>query len=107
MLRRSMATVWLAVLLAAPLVHSTTVRADGCYACGAGSSPACGGFCRYTGNDSFGARKQCENKGCRVTGPTACPASGAQCKAPTGSRTDAASAAQIAWCPAALGAGSS
>ena len=98
MLRRSMAKGLLWVLLLAPLGYSATARADGCYSCGAGSSAACGGFCRYTGNDSFAARKQCESKGCRVIGATACPASGAVCKAPSARAPEPAT--QIAWCVA-------
>lgn len=100
MLRRSMAKIFGVALLMAPLVYSTTARADGCYACGAGSSPACGGFCRFTGNDSFAARKQCENKGCRVTSATTCPASGAICRAPTKPASEPVYSTQIAWCSA-------
>ena len=108
MQQRSMLTkVILAVLLAAPMASPATAKADGCYACGPGSSGACGGFCRYSGNDSFAARKQCESKGCRVTGTAACPPSGAVCKAPAARPSDAASMpTQIAWCAAEKGRGS-
>ncbi len=94
-----LATLWLGLGLsigAAPLAW-----ADGCYSCGGGSSEACKEYCRYTGSDTFEARKGCERKGCRVAGPAACPAAGAKiCLAPSGPSRDSAAAETVAWCAA-------
>lgn len=53
-----------------------TARADGCYLCGSGSSTACQDYCRYTGADTFTARKLCAKRGCKVSGTSSCPTSG-------------------------------
>lgn len=62
--------------LAAAWLAPAAARADGCYACGAGSTPQCRDYCRYTGADTFDARKRCERQGCKITGPSSCPTGG-------------------------------
>ncbi len=49
-------------------------RADGCYVCTSGSQAQCRDYCRYSGADTFDARKRCEKKGCHIAGTSACPA---------------------------------
>ncbi|MDW8282383.1 MAG: hypothetical protein RMK29_11755 [Myxococcales bacterium] len=73
-------------------------QAEGCYLCGSGSSPQCRDYCRYSGADTFDARKSCEKKGCRVVGPTSCPTGGtyAICQAPE--PPGGPVLAQIPWC---------
>ena len=51
----------------------SSARADGCYTCGSGSQPQCRDYCRYAGSDTFGARNQCEKRGCKVSGTASCP----------------------------------
>jgi hypothetical protein len=62
-----------AVALSVPTIAPQLARADGCYICGGGSSEACKNYCRYRGEDTFGARKECEKRGCKVTGTGSCP----------------------------------
>ena len=91
--------LWLGLWGTALLPHAA--RADGCYSCGGGSSDACKDYCRYTGNDTFEARKSCERKGCRVSGTAACPGAGAKiCLSPKVRVPDGASDQTIAWCAA-------
>lgn len=52
---------------------SSVAVADGCYTCGDGSSEACKNYCRYQGEDTFQARKECERRGCKISGPSSCP----------------------------------
>lgn len=59
------------LLFAALLVFSPTMlSADGCYNCASGSS--CGNQCRYGSSDTFAKRKECEKKGCKITGTSSC-----------------------------------
>ena len=58
---------------ALPALSVATARADGCYTCASGSAAACKDYCRYSGQDTFAARKQCETKGCKVSGTASCP----------------------------------
>lgn len=89
----------LALGLLLPVALPQSAWADGCYTCGGGSSDACKEYCRYSGSDTFQARKGCEAKGCRVTGTAACPPAGAKmCLAPSGRSRDSASSETIAWC---------
>lgn len=88
------------LILAAALVLSLSplvARAEGCYTCGAGSSPQCRDYCRYPGADTFDARKTCEKKGCRIGSPTPCPSGGNAviCRAPAAAQPIIAS---IPWC---------
>lgn len=56
-----------------PLFSVASARADGCYICGSGSSEQCKNYCRYSGSDTFNARKDCEKRGCKVSGTASCP----------------------------------
>ncbi len=56
-----------------PIFSVSIARADGCYICGGGSAPACKDYCRYSGSDTFAARKACESRGCKVSGTASCP----------------------------------
>lgn len=56
-----------------PSLAATEARADGCYICTSGSSDACKNYCRYTGPDTFAARKACEQRGCKIGGTASCP----------------------------------
>lgn len=73
----------LVVAFVMPVLPISHARADGCYLCGPGSTGSCQQYCRYRGQDSFDARKQCERKGCRVTGTASCPSAGTVCSAPS------------------------
>ncbi len=70
-----------------------TASADGCYICGSGSAPQCKHYCRYSGSDTFAARKACEARGCKVSGTSSCPTAVNYkvCMAPTRSDTIPAS----------------
>lgn len=95
--------VALALGLALPAVLPQSARADGCYICGGGSSDACKDkeYCQYSGSDTFGARKNCEKKGCRITGSGPCPGAGGKiCMAPSGRGRDSGGGETIAWCAA-------
>lgn len=88
-----------AVFMAAPVIAPTSARADGCYQCGDKSTDACKSFCRFTGEDTFAARKDCEKRGCKVgsSRPVACPAEPSKiCIAPTTST--GTTVASIPWC---------
>ena len=56
-----------------PMLSIGSARADGCYLCGSGSTPQCKDYCRYSGSDTFAARKECEKRGCKVSGTGSCP----------------------------------
>lgn len=56
-----------------PSLAATEARADGCYICSSGSTEACKNYCRYTGQDTFAARKACEQRGCKIGGTASCP----------------------------------
>lgn len=56
-----------------PMLATGTARADGCYICSSGSAPQCKDYCRYSGSDTFAARKECEKRGCKVGGTSSCP----------------------------------
>ena len=56
---------------AAPVLMSPLAWASGCYLCGGGSSENCKNYCRYSGVDTFAARKECEKPGGRVSGTRA------------------------------------
>jgi hypothetical protein len=76
---------------------STTVRAEGCYVCGPGSTPVCGHFCRYQKDDTFEARKECQQRGCKIHGKGPCPAEPKLiCSAPSTSGN--ITVASIPWC---------
>ena len=91
---------------ALPVMTAATAQADGCYICGGGSSAACKDYCRYSGQDTFAARKSCESKGCKVSGTTSCPTAVNYkvCLAPAPSPSTPSAAgpavAAIAWCAA-------
>lgn len=86
---------------AAPVLMSPLAWASGCYLCGGGSSESCKNYCRYSGEDTFAARKECEKRGCKVSGTGSCPTAVNYkvCMvppAPTKSETTVAAA--IPWC---------
>lgn len=56
-----------------PSLATTEARADGCYICASGSTEACKNYCRYSGPDTFAARKACEQRGCKIGGTASCP----------------------------------
>jgi hypothetical protein len=56
-----------------PSLAATEASAGGCYICSSGSSPNCKDYCRYSGEDTFAARKECEKRGCKVGGTSSCP----------------------------------
>lgn len=92
-----------ATVAAAPMLTVSTAQADGCYTCGGGSSDACKDYCRYSGQDTFAARKSCESKGCKVSGTSSCPTAVNYkvCLAPAPDRSGAGTTvATIAWCAA-------
>ena len=100
-----------AVILSAtclfPALFASSARADGCYTCGSGSAARCADYCRYTGSDTFAARKECESRGCKVSGTASCPtaANAKVCLAPVTQDTvvaaaQAAAAEPILWCVA-------
>ena len=63
-----------AILCAAVVFGSSAPAfADGCYNCSSSSSNGCQ-QCRYGDNkdETFAARKACENAGCKVTGTGSC-----------------------------------
>lgn len=60
-------------LLSALLFAAIPAMASNCYICGSGSSDACKNYCKYSGSDTFEARKRCEKAGCKVTGTASCP----------------------------------
>jgi len=70
-----MRTILLTAALALAAVASAprVAAADGCYICSRGSSANCKDYCRYSGSDTFAARKECEKKGCKVGGTASCP----------------------------------
>jgi hypothetical protein len=66
----------LAILLAAcalVTLAAPQLFADGCYICGSGSSDSCKHYCRYSGSDTFANRKECEKRGCKISGTASCP----------------------------------
>lgn len=87
-----------AVFMVAPVIAPTAARADGCYLCGSGSTEACKNYCRYTGEDTFAARKDCEKRGCKISGTGSCPTAVNYkvCMAPTTST--GTTVASIPWC---------
>jgi hypothetical protein len=89
----------LAAACALPVFSVSAAWADGCYTCGGGSSDACKDYCRYSGQDTFAARKTCESKGCKVSGTASCPtaANYKVCLAPAPAQPVLAA---IPWCAA-------
>ena len=90
---------------ALPALTAASARADGCYTCGDRSSAECNGYCRYSGADTFGARKLCEDKGCRVVRSAPCPTGAPKiCLAPAPSPSSPGGSgptvAAITWCAA-------
>ncbi len=78
-------------------------HAEGCYTCGDGSSAACKNYCRYPKDDTFEARKQCEQNGCKISGKSSCPKAAADvriCAAPLSKSQT--SVAAIPWCPSTI-----
>lgn len=102
-----MKTLRFLLLIAACLVPSfaaTEARADGCYACGGDSSDACKGkdVCRFSGQDTFGARKACMQRGCKISSPNPVPcppAADRVCLAPVDKSADR-TVAQMCVAPA-------
>ena len=93
-------TFLLIAVLFAPLALAAPARADGCYTCGSGSADACKNYCRYR-EDTFAAHKECEKRGCRISGTGACPtaANYKVCLAPTpGKEAAETTVAAIPWC---------
>jgi hypothetical protein len=96
----------LAMAGALPGLYSSLARAEGCYTCGGGSSDHCRDYCHYHGQDTFAARRECEKKGCKVSGAAACPQPGpnkAICLAPPPANTpggDSHLVATVPWCAA-------
>jgi hypothetical protein len=70
---KSVLRLALLTLSLVPLFTVSSAFADGCYICGGGSSPSCKDYCRYSGSDTFAARKACEKQGCKVSGTASCP----------------------------------
>jgi hypothetical protein len=62
-----------AALALSVLAVPAAAFADGCYTCGSGSQNGCK-ECRYgdSKNETFAARRACENAGCKVSGTTSC-----------------------------------
>ena len=60
-------------LLCVLLLAATPAMADNCYMCGSGSSDACKNYCKYSGSDTFEARKKCQAAGCKISGTSSCP----------------------------------
>lgn len=53
-----------------------SLRADGCYGCGSGSSANCKDYCKYSGEDTWDNRHKCEAAGCKIQSTTSdCSAS--------------------------------
>ena len=55
--------------LVAIFATAPTALADGCYICTSGSPCA---QCRYSGTDSQGERKKCQDAGCKIGGTKSC-----------------------------------
>jgi hypothetical protein len=70
---KSVLRLALLTLSLVPLFAVSSAFADGCYLCGGGSSEKCKDYCRYSGPDTFAARKVCESHGCKVSGTASCP----------------------------------
>ena len=99
MSRLSTLTLVLASACALPALTVSAAWADGCYTCGGGSASVCKDYCRYSGQDTFAARKACESKGCKVSGTSSCPtaANYTVCLAPAPALPVLAA---IPWCAA-------
>jgi hypothetical protein len=89
---------------AAPVLLPESALASGCYICGGGSTEACKNYCRYSGEDTFAARKDCEKRGCKVSGTASCPTAVNYkvCLAPVPEKSDftVAATTAILWCSA-------
>lgn len=70
---RSLFRSALLALALLPFAPIGTAVADGCYTCGSGSSEQCKNYCRHAGPDTFAARKECEKRGCKISGTASCP----------------------------------
>lgn len=90
-----------AVFMAAPVIATPFASADGCYLCGSGSTEACKNYCRYSGEDTFAARKLCQTRGCKISGTGSCPTAVNYkvCMAPT--TPTGTTVASIPWCSSA------
>jgi hypothetical protein len=90
----------LGAALPAVALSASVARADSCYMCGGGSSDVCKNYCRYSGQDTFAARKECEKKGCKIGGTSSCPTAVNYkvCQAPTSTPRYGALFAAIPWC---------
>lgn len=53
------------------VLPSLAFAGDTCVTCGSGSTNGCQ-QCRMPGGDTFPARKECEKKGCKITGTSSC-----------------------------------
>ncbi len=87
---------------ALPTLSASVARADNCYLCGSGSSDACKNYCRYSGQDTFAARKGCEKRGCKISGTSSCPTAVNYkvCLAPTLPGHLGSLYAAVPWCAA-------
>ena len=97
---KTLQKVVLVAACAGPLLGISWAWAEGCYTCGSGSSEPCKQYCRYPKEDSFAARKDCEKRGCKITGTGTCPAEADRkvCVAPDAKGNPAFAA--IPWCAA-------
>lgn len=53
------------------VLPSVAFAGDACVTCGSGSSNGCQ-QCRLPGGDTQANRKECEKKGCKITGTASC-----------------------------------
>jgi hypothetical protein len=93
--------LFLCAAFVAPTLVANLAQADGCYLCGSGSDKQCKDYCRYTGPDTFDARRKCEKRGCKVSGTGSCPTAVnyTVCQAPAKTSVPGdAQLAAIAWC---------
>lgn len=84
-MRRLVLALTLAVSSLAVL-PSLAFASDTCVTCGSGSSNGCQ-QCRLPGGDNQANRKECEKKGCKITGTASCSSAAnvKVCKAETAS----------------------
>ena len=58
-------------LVVSSLAPSIAFAGDACVTCGSGSSNGCQ-QCKLPGGDNQANRKECEKKGCKITGTASC-----------------------------------
>lgn len=88
------------VCAGAACAWSSSAAADGCYTCGEGSSETCKNYCRYQGENTYQAHRECERRGCKITGTAPCPSAVNYkvCMAPP--QKSETSVAALPWCAA-------